>query len=304
MKSYLPDNNSLLSEYCLFSEVNYIVSDIDGTLTKGSSPICEQIRKKTIHLRKKRVITTVATGRPYRGAYNVIQQLEIVDGTPLVLYNGGVLLEHNTGHIIRECSIPFEEVQTLVSLAGKCGAGIYVYTCEGDMSDIQLFFKSGELCEKVWYAGNIERRTDINGNYVKPMRLRDIKDKKVASILIERRELTELIGSQIIKYLESNPTVAYTDSGSGFIEIRAAQNKKSVLIEELKKRDSEKNGKILAIGDNDNDIDLFKMADISVAVANSSSTARKTADYLCRRDCAEGYLDMLMVIETAKRYWK
>lgn len=46
------------------------------------------------------------------------------------------------------------------------------------------------------------------------------------------------------------------------------------------------------------------MADISVAVANSSSTARKTADYLCRRDCAEGYLDMLMVIETAKRYWK
>lgn len=246
----------------------------------------------------------MATGRPYRGAYNVIQQLEIVDGTPLVLYNGGVLLEHNTGHIIRECSIPFEEVQTLVSLAGKCGAGIYVYTCEGDMSDIQLFFKSGELCEKVWYAGNIERRTDINGNYVKPMRLRDIKDKKVASILIERRELTELIGSQIIKYLESNPTVAYTDSGSGFIEIRAAQNKKSVLIEELKKRDSEKNGKILAIGDNDNDIDLFKMADISVAVANSSSTARKTADYLCRRDCAEGYLDMLMVIETAKRYWK
>ena len=110
MKSYLPDNNSLLNEYCLFSEVNYIVSDIDGTLTKGSSPIFEQIRKKTIHLRKKRVITTVATGRPYRGAYNVIQQLGIVDGTPLVLYNGGVLLEHNTGHIIRECSIPFEEV--------------------------------------------------------------------------------------------------------------------------------------------------------------------------------------------------
>ena len=49
---------------------------------------------------------------------------------------------------------------------------------------------------------------------------------------------------------------------------------------------------------------ILKMADISVAVANSSSTARKTADYLCRRDCAEGYLDMLMVIETAKRYWK
>ena len=45
MISYLPDNNSLLNEYCLFSEVNYIVSDIDGTLTKGSSPIFEQIRK-------------------------------------------------------------------------------------------------------------------------------------------------------------------------------------------------------------------------------------------------------------------
>ena len=243
MISYLPDNNSLLNEYYLFSKVNYIVSDIDGTLTKGSNPIFEQIRKKTIQLRKKGVITTVATGRPYRGAYNVIKQLGIVDGTPLVLYNGGILLEHNTGHIIRECSIAFEEVQTLLHFVGKCGAGIYVYTCEEDISDIQSFFTSGELFEEVWYVGNIERRTDINGNDVKPMLLREIKDKNVVSILIERRELTELVGSQIIKYLESNPKLSYTDSGSGFIEIRAVQNKKSVLIEELKKRDSKKKGK-------------------------------------------------------------
>ena len=70
----------------------------------------------------------------------------------------------------------------------------------------------------------------------------------------------------------------------------------------------EKNGikreEIICIGDNENDIDLFKTADISVAVANASVQARKTADYLCRRECAKGYLDMLMVIENAKKRWR
>lgn len=60
----------------------------------------------------------------------------------------------------------------------------------------------------------------------------------------------------------------------------------------------------MAIGDNDNDVDLFEAADISVAVSNASLKAKQTADYWCRRENAAGYLDMLVVIENARKYWK
>lgn len=78
--------------------------------------------------------------------------------------------------------------------------------------------------------------------------------------------------------MQSDPKVSYTDSGSGFIEIRTRQTEKSIIIEELRCRfpkDCAQKGKILAIGDNENDVDLFKLADISVAVANSSTLAKK-----------------------------
>ena len=40
---------------------------------------------------------------------------------------------------------------------------------DGTKNELTVDVDAGELCEKVWYAGNIERRTDINGNYVKPV---------------------------------------------------------------------------------------------------------------------------------------
>ena len=126
-------------------------------------------------------------------------------------------------------------------------------------------------------------------------------------MLIERKELSDEIFEQIMGYLSENSKVSYTDSGNGFIEVRASQNRKSIIIDELRKRKSSKQiekGLILAIGDNDNDVDLFEAADISVAVSNASLKAKQTADYWCRRENAAGYLDMLVVIENARKYWK
>lgn len=307
MISYLPNDESEIEEYRIFSDVVFIVSDIDGTLTRGFEPIGKLIQEKTDYLKQINVMTTIATGRPYRGAYNVIQQLGITTGTPVVLYNGGVLLEHNTGYIIKACSIPFCKAQMIVDIVSSCGAGVYVYTYIGNPSDRYSNFNMSKLYEKVYYTGKLSRKTDINGNCVKSLNFEDMKRENIASILIQRREITREVIDQLIRYFQSDPKVSYTDSGSGFIEIRTRQTEKSVIIEELRCRfpkDCAQKGKILAIGDNENDVDLFKLADISVAVANSSTLAKKTADYLCKRECAEGYLDMLRVIENAKRYWK
>lgn len=305
MNTYLPDNNSILDSFYTFSDVEYIVSDIDGTLTLGSIPIIQQIKKKTVKLKKKNVLTTIATGRPYCGAYNVIQELGIATGTPLVLYNGGILIEHNTGRIIKEYSIPYEETQKIVEIVSGCGAGIYVYTCDVFIPDVFNILDGYKLRENVYYAGKIKRKIDVNGKSVLELANDSIKEKKIVSILIERSEISKDVFEQVMNYLEGDSEISYTDSGNGFIEIRALQDRKSIIIDELRKMNIQKGnktGKILAIGDNDNDIDLFKVADISVAVANSSPKAIKTADYLCKRDNAEGYLDMLVVVETAKRY--
>ena len=304
---YLPDSNSPLEFYKVFKKVDCIVSDIDGTLTLGSTPIIEQIKRKTIHLRKNNVITTIATGRPYRGAYNVIQELGIAYGTPMVLYNGGILLEHQTDHIVNEYYIPFVEAEKIINIVSKCAAGVYVYTCDTLKPDIYSLLREYKLNENVYYTGKVKRSNDVNGNQVLKLTGDSIRNKKIVSMLIERKELSDDVFGQIMDYLVSSSQVSYTDSGSGFIEVRALQDRKSIIIDELrnrKLREQAQKGLILAIGDNDNDVDLFEAADISVAVSNASLKAKQTADYWCRRENAAGYLDMLVVLENAKKYWK
>ena len=304
---YLPDSNSPLYFYRVFTNVAYIVSDIDGTLTLGSTPVIEQIRRKTINLRRNNVMTTIATGRPYCGAYKVIQELGVAYGTPVVLYNGGVLLEHQTDHIVNEYYIPLKEAIKIINIVSKCAAGVYVYTCDTLEPDIYSLLNESRLNENVYYTGMVERKNDVNGKSVLKLTNNAIRDKKIVSMLIERKELSDEIFEQIMGYLSENSKVSYTDSGNGFIEVRASQNRKSIIIDELRKRKSSKQiekGLILAIGDNDNDVDLFEAADISVAVSNASLKAKQTADYWCRRENAAGYLDMLVVIENARKYWK
>lgn len=304
MEIILPNNNSTLESFKTFSEVDCIVSDIDGTLTVGSTPILQQIRKKTNNLMKKNVTTSIATGRPYRGAYTVIQELGIPIGTPIILYNGAVLLEYGTEDLIIKNTISTYDTSKIYDLVAECGAGIYIYTCDAVIPSVYNLLESHKLEEMVYYAGKKKRLVDINGFLVTPFNGEIIKQKSIVSILIKRNELPIYVYKRIMNYLESSSQISYTDSGSGFIEICATKARKGNVIDILKNQCYYRGKKkILAIGDNDNDVDLFKKADISIAVKNASNMAKKVCNYVCERDSAAGYLDMLTVIEQAKRYY-
>ncbi len=120
--------------------------------------------------------------------------------------------------------------------------------------------------------------------------------------MISKKGLSNKEIKKILENLENNDRISFTDSGNGYIEIKANGLNKSIIFEMLKNQNKYQANKILAIGDNDNDEELFKYADISVAVANSSAVAIEMANYICENESANGFLDMLNVLKTAKKY--
>lgn len=302
----LPDGNSALDEYKPFATVDFIVTDLDGTLTIGSKPVLEQIKNKIAYLRRLGVNTTIATGRTYVGARILIDELHIEDGMPIALYNGGVLVEHNRDNIIAMCTIPFYAVQSILNLIGGDRAGIYIYTYDISGNDFRDLLNVNYIKENVYYTGQRKVLVDVNGTQVCKVDMNQIREKNVVSILLQRNELTFEDVERLYAAFNDDKNVDFTDSGSGFIEIKGAAQNKSIIITELKKRERSikySADKILAIGDNDNDSDLLEAADISVAVANSSEKAINKADYVCENENANGFLDMLTVIERAKHFF-
>ena len=303
----LPNGNSGLDEYLPFADVDFIVTDLDGTLTVGVVPVLEQIKNKIVYLKRAGVFTTVATGRTYVGARELIEDLNIRAGMPIALYNGGVLIEHNSDNLIAICSIPYYAVEEILNIVGKKNSGIYIYTFDMAVQNFADLLKPDHIRETVYYTGRRCVKFDVNGTKVKELEMARIRNQNVVSILLQKNELAQKTYNQLMLFLETDIPVTFTDSGNGFVEIKGVLHDKSSIIRELKrqrKTKKYKTNKILAIGDNDNDLDLLKAADISVAVANASSRAIEYADYVCENANANGFLDMLTVIERAKYYFR
>ena len=53
MIANLPDGNSPLSAYEIFAEVDFIVTDLDGTLIAGDFPVLKQIKDSSLRVKKK-----------------------------------------------------------------------------------------------------------------------------------------------------------------------------------------------------------------------------------------------------------
>lgn len=296
----LPDGNSLLSDYETFAEVDFIVTDLDGTLIVGESPVLKQIKDSISRLKKKQIQITVATGRTYYGAKERMRELGIDYGMPVAVYNGGIVVEYGTGNVLYESYISCEVIQDLLQFLNLQKNNIYVYTF---VSSIPFFSEDRDECvkEEVYGWGKPKRKKDVNGMDIHYTQEKSFFKDNISAILIESN-MSKREKEILIVALKQYQHIRITDSGNGFIEIKGEGRDKGI-INDILRTGKFAAKKILAIGDNNNDVELFRGADISVAVGNTSDLARECADYVCERNSAEGFSDMLKVLEDAKRYY-
>lgn len=301
MIAKLPNGDDILDDFECFSDVDFIVTDLDGTLISGPGNILTQIKDDINFLRKNKVQITIATGRNYAGAQALMKEMELKKGMPVALYNGSVVIEYGTENVLYCNPIKYEIVKELINYANLLNANVFIYTFAIEKA-ILISEDESRIREKVYGLGAQPYSKDINGLPVEWMTKLQKIHEPILAVLIEKKFLLQKDVQYINDFMKSNSEIACTDSGNGFIEIKSTGLSKGIIIQILKQKYNF--NRILAIGDNDNDKELFENADISVAVENSSSVAIETADYVCENESAEGFWDMLEVIKNAKKYYK
>lgn len=231
-----------------------------------------------------------------------MQELGINVGMPVALYNGGIVVEYGTGNILYASYVPSKVVEDLLDVVNLEKSNIFVYvffTCPLFVSNNEQSF----IKEEVYAWGKYRKEQDVNGMHIQYMHEKKCHEKTISAVLIDDIYLSHQEKKMIEEVLQRYSKIKITDSGNGFIEIKGDGLNKGIIYTILKEHQKFTAKKILAIGDNDNDIELFNGADISVAVANSSALALDYADYICENKSAEGFYDMLHVLDDAKRYY-
>jgi len=289
-----------------FSRIRLIAADLDGTLLQtGSSGVYKTIGQlhRSLHY-KYQVHLTLATGRTLAGVSPILREIWIPEGTPLILYNGSlvVLKKQNTQFDTKlKKTISVEAFHKILETAYSHEVRILVYFYEYPTQECLNPQATGEYVLGWSRIGRTEYEFNgmpvrwqdnllLHNEYSPTAIIIDVsKDSKVAAILEE--ELSRING------------ISYTQSGPAYIEIKPENSNKGIALELVSELLHFSRDEVLAIGDNDNDSEMLAWSGIGTAVAGSSPTALASSDYVCRYGIAKGAIQVMRLVKHARRYY-
>jgi Cof subfamily protein (haloacid dehalogenase superfamily) len=300
----LPDWRSNPAALEPFSRVALVAVDLDGTLVGADGAVVDQIQTLQHGLLISRgghqgVKLTFATGRSLTWVLKLQQELVrgVPKGTPLVLYNGSVVIEAVTGIVLFREELSADTLAAIVATTRGKDVDVYAYAGPSEWS-------IGEARpERVvaWSNRMDLPQVDVNGAPIEWNGAEGDLGSAVA-VLIATRE-SAAAQRRLLVSLSEVVGISVTSSGGGYIEVRPQGSSKARGLEAAVAQLNIDRRRVLALGDSDNDIEMLEWAGLSVVVAGATPGAQAHSDFVTRRGASSGVIEVLRAIKHARRYF-
>lgn len=248
-----------------------LVMDMDGTLLNNKGFISDENIESIIKARKNGIEVVLATGRLLASANYFAQKLNLK--SPIISSNGALLKDYS-GEILFNKTLENSQIEQVLKKAEEIGTYYHLYGKDNIYSKI--------ISEKI-----LKYYKDEKGSY--QMGVKQIKDIKdiicdenihINKILLKEcnAEKREILNKEI-KNIEGIET---TSSWNDNLEVIQKGVSKGRALEYLAKRYKIEREKIIAVGDNENDISMIEYAGLGISVSNGIAKLKKRADYITK----------------------
>ncbi|MBU8869923.1 MAG: HAD family hydrolase [Gemmatimonadales bacterium] len=260
-----------------------VAVDVDGTLlnTEFDDVLPRREIQAMESVRKAGHLLAICTGRNTRSLNSLFElsNWQPVD-LPRILLNGALIWGGNPQRVLAQHLLSADEVRRLVALFQEHGAVPMVYGTDED---------GGLLYHQESPTNPIQSRyLKMRSNTVGAIKIEQDMSSlpleyalEVGTIDEEARiaALTKAIENQLAGVVRVINTRSLLGGGAYFwAEAFHRECNKGSALRTLTAALDEKPGKIIAIGDNFNDLDMFEEADFSVAMGNSPDQVKDRAD--------------------------
>lgn len=255
-----------------------IFLDIDGTILSTDHNV-PRINKTMIHRAIDEGHTVVInTGRPVKGALHIVEKMEFTKpGCYLLSYNGSILYDCNKGEIVEMKTLDYEKVIRVLKAAIDEGIHCHTYD-EGQIlvplgNDTELDFY--RRITRLPYQENVPFEEFKNYNL-----------QKVMLIDLEDHEKLERFKSKYEDTFSDYFQCFFSDAR--YLEfVRKGVNKGTAIYDFCDRFGIDREDTI-AVGDEENDIDMIKAAHIGVAMKNAKDSVKAIADVVTEKDNNQG----------------
>ena len=261
-------------------------SDLDGTIIGNTQSVSENNLKAIDTLNKNNIPLVICTGKTYAISKDICKKLNANFG---IFGNGSQIIDLSTGKEISKKALTLDEITSCFYLVEQYNLHAHAYTENGIVTPNPLYM---DLRNSMLFPNQINFEiVDSVLEYIQA------KNPIVHKLIFS----SPLSLSEIKKELETNTNLNIThilktgkykdtiiDKEYEYLDIAPSNVTKGQALQLLMDYLKLTKEDILSIGDNLNDIDMFKISGIGAAVNNAYDDVKKIATYTTLKSADNG----------------
>jgi Cof subfamily protein (haloacid dehalogenase superfamily) len=261
--------------FAALAKVELVVTDCDGTLLYTDKTLGQPAIDAVRRLREAGVRFTAASSRPGKGMRQIVEPLGV--DMPYASYNGGSLVRPKTWEVLSSHKLPREVVQTSLEALAAAHVDAWVFIDDN------------------WYLTNpdatyvpLETRT-VGYEGLRVTRFDDIDLDSVDKIVGSTADTALLarVESALQKQLEGRGHAAR--SQSYYLDVTSIEANKGTAVRELARVANVPLERVAVLGDMGNDVAMFEIAGVSIAMGQASETVQRHASLVSKSNDEDGF---------------
>ncbi len=266
--------------------IKLVASDLDGTIVDGNNSISKDNLDAINNMQKRHIPLVICTGKTYALSKDICKNLHASFG---IFGNGSQIVDLNTGKDIMKNVLTFNDTNICFSVVEKYKLHIHAYTENSIISSKLLYM---DLRNSILFSDKVNFNIVssvpdyIKNNNVSVLKLVISSPYSLLQVKNDLEKVTNLNITHIYKtgiYRDNiiNKDYEYLDISPNNV---SKGNALKVLSDYLNLQKED----ILSIGDNLNDIDMFRVSNISAALNNASNQVKMYANYITQNSVENG----------------
>ena len=247
-------------------KIELLVIDLDGTVLDDNFQISERVREALKAAMAQGVRVTIATGRPVPVTRPFAVSLGV--NAPVLVMQGGMIYDFATETVLHELTLPHELACSLVELEVVFPAWqVVLYT--GD----EIYVSSIRYPQE-FYESLLGTNLTVHPDVCSALNRRD-PDKVLFIIPPE-----DAVTAQVELNRIAGTAATVVQSHALFVEVNPRDANKGAGLARLAVDLSIPRERVMAIGDQDNDVTMIEWAGLGVVMGNGSPASKAVANWI------------------------
>jgi len=254
--------------------VKLLIADVDGTLVTNAKVLTDGARRAVDRLRGAGIELAITSGRPPRGMAMLVEPLKLT--TPIAAFNGGMFVHPDLTTVIEGRTLPPAAAREVLDFLLHAGLDAWVYR------DTDWFIRSRQAPHVAREQATVQFEPTVTDDLTavldRAVKIVGVSDDLALVARVEGELRQRVLGHA--SAARSQPyylDVTHPDANKGMVVRFEAQTLRLPL------------DQIATIGDMPNDVLMFGVGGVSIAMGNASPDVRRCARYVTTSNEEEGF---------------